>query len=94
MVRDLLSKYVIRTEDEEDDLEVVELFEVSAVLYRAEGPAPETSTMEECAMVDDSAPKIGKVRLLFGESVLSRRLKHWGVRSKEGTHMPRTRRRL
>ena len=69
MVRDLLSKYVIRTKDEEDDLEVVELFKVSAVLYRTEGPAPESYTVGECAILGKGS-KIGKLRLYFGEKVL------------------------
>ena len=68
-VRDLLSQYVIAVKDEEDDVEVAELFKVSAVLYRTEGPAPESYTVGECAILDE-VPKIGKLRLYFGEKVL------------------------
>ena len=74
LVRDLLYKYVLRTEDDEADLEVAELFRVSAVLSRTGGPAPEGYSLEECATLDEDS-KIGKVRLLFGEKVWSRRIR-------------------
>ena len=72
MVRDLLYKYVLRTEYDEADPEVAELFKVTAVLPRTGGPAPESYSLEECATLDEDS-KIGKVRLVFGEKVWSRR---------------------
>ena len=60
MVRDLLYKYVLRTEDEEADQDGDELFKVSVVMYRTGGAAPESYSLEECATLDEDS-KIGKV---------------------------------
>ena len=74
LVRDLLYKYVLRTEDEEADQDGDELFKVTAVLPRTGAPAPVGYSLEECATLDEDS-QIGKVRLLFGEKVWSRRIR-------------------
>ena len=74
MERHLLKAFVLRTEDDEADLEVAELFRVSAVLYRTGGPKPGSYSLEECATLDEDS-KIGTVKLLFNEKVCSRRIR-------------------
>ena len=74
MERHLLKAFVLRTEDDEADLEVAELFRVSAVLYRTGGPAPGSYSLEDCAVLDEDS-KTGKIRLLFGEKVWNRRIR-------------------
>ena len=62
-VRDLLRFPVVGIDN---GVENDEYKQVSAVLYRLEGPAPENYTMGACATLDEGS-QIGTVRLRFGE---------------------------